>query len=59
MIDKYSGDRKTIFIADRGYESYNSFAHAIENNVYFLIRGKDITSNGIYIRIETFASENR
>lgn len=47
MIDKYSGDRKTIFIADRGYESYNSFAHAIENNVYFLIRGKDITSNGI------------
>ena len=31
-----------IFIADRGCASYNVFAHALENNVFFLIRAKDI-----------------
>ena len=31
-----------IFIADRGFSSYNVFAHAIENNVDFLIRAKDL-----------------
>lgn len=29
---------KQIFIADRGYASYNIFAHAIHNNQLFLIR---------------------
>ncbi len=47
LVDRYDSDKKTIFIADRGYESYNTFAHVIENNSYFLIRGKDIKSNGI------------
>ena len=32
---------KPIFIADRGFFAYNVFAHAIENNSYFLIRAKD------------------
>lgn len=30
-----------IFLADRGFYAYNVFAHAIENNAYFLIRIKD------------------
>ena len=47
MIDRYSGPQKTIFIADRGYESYNIFAHAEEKGVHYLIRAKDKKSNGI------------
>lgn len=30
--------RKRIYLADRGYASYNIFAHAIHNNQLFLIR---------------------
>lgn len=47
MIDKYSGNPKTIFLADRGYENYNIFAHAQERGVFYLIRAKDLLSNGI------------
>ncbi len=47
MIDRYSGSKKTIFIADRGYESFNIFAHAERKDVKYLIRVKDIYSNGI------------
>ena len=32
---------KTLIIADRGFATYNFFAHAIENGVYFLARAKD------------------
>ena len=38
MVDRYQGDVKTIFMSDRGFESYNVFAHAIHNNQLFLIR---------------------
>jgi Transposase DDE domain. len=43
MVDRYSPHLapKTIFIADRGYPSYNVFAHIIEKGGYFLIRAKD------------------
>lgn len=41
MIDRYDGSKKTIFIADRGYETYNIFAHVQEKNMYYLIRVKD------------------
>lgn len=47
MIDRCYRGFKTIFIADRGYENYNIFAHAQENGMYYLIRAKDISSNGI------------
>lgn len=47
MIDRYNGSQKAIFIADRGYESYNIFAHAEEKGVKYLIRAKDKKSNGI------------
>ena len=46
MVDRYNGYHKTIFIADRGYESYNTLAHVQEKGMYFLIRIKDITSKG-------------
>ena len=34
-------------MADSGYESFNTFAHLIRKGIYFVIRMKDINSNGI------------
>lgn len=47
LIDSYKGTRNTIFIADRGFENYNIFAHAEQAGTFYLIRAKDILSNGI------------
>ena len=38
---------KAILIADRGYENYNIIAHAINKGWKFVIRIKDVNSNGI------------
>ena len=40
MLMWYEFEEKTLIIAERGYESYNVFAHFIESNVNFLIRVK-------------------
>ena len=45
---------KAIIIADRGYEKYSLFTLCMEQSQYFLIRAKDITSNGI---LSTISSE--
>lgn len=42
LMDRYAYAGCPIFIADRGFSSYNVFAHAIENNVDFIIRAKDL-----------------
>ena len=50
MIDHYAATcptRKPIFIADRGHVSFNVFAHAIENDAYFLIRARDSNARSI------------
>lgn len=43
MADRYPAELMphTIFMADRGYSGYNSFAHVIERNGYFVFRVKD------------------
>lgn len=43
MVDRYPRKLmpQTIFMADRGYSGYNSFAHVIENGGYFVFRVKD------------------
>ena len=46
MIDR-SKLEHVILVADRGYENYNIFAHAIEKGWKFAIRVKDKNSNGI------------
>lgn len=46
MMERSALDH-VILIADRGYESYNVMAHAINKGWKFLIRVKDISSNGI------------
>lgn len=41
MVGWYPFKEKTLIVADRGYESYNAFAHLQkEENVDFLIRVK-------------------
>ena len=47
MVDRYDRTVPTVFIADRGYESYNNMAHVQEKNQFFLIRIKDSSSSGI------------
>lgn len=47
MVDRDNSPIPTIYIADRGYESYNNLAHIQEKGQKFLIRVKDLKSNGI------------
>ena len=47
MVDRDDSKFPAIYIADRGYESYNNLAHVIEKGQKFLIRVKDHNSNGI------------
>ena len=47
MVDRDNSPIPTIYIADRGYESYNNLAHVQEKGQNFLIRIKDLKSNGI------------
>lgn len=43
IVDRYKGTQ-SIFIADRGYESYNGCAHVANSKNKYLIRIKDIYS---------------
>lgn len=47
MVDRYVSSIPSIFIADRGYESYNNLAHIQQIGQFFLFRIKDSYSNGI------------
>lgn len=42
LVDRYENDVQPIFIADRGFASYNTFAHTIEAKHKFLMRAKDL-----------------
>jgi len=57
MVDRYSASVPSIFIADRGYESFNVMAHLIEKKQKFIIRMKDISSNGILSKYDLPDSE--
>ena len=43
LVDRYKG-KKSIFIADRYFESYNGFEHVAHSGNKYLIRVKDIDS---------------
>ena len=47
MVRRSPINDKVILIADRAYESYNNFAHIEEKAWKYLIRVKDLGSNGI------------
>ncbi len=57
MVDRSDITEKTIIIADRGYESYNVLEHIRRKNWNFVIRAKDINSNGIVSRMPIPYSE--
>lgn len=42
LIDRYLYGGCPIFVADRGFASYNVFAHAIEKSSFFAIHAKDV-----------------
>ncbi len=47
MARNYSEKENPIFVCDRGYESYNTIAHLQNSCSKYVIRVKDIHSNGI------------
>lgn len=47
MIDRFRGDSNTLFMADRGFESYNVFAHVQEKGMFYLIRARDSNNSCI------------
>lgn len=47
MVDHRVHPENSIVLLDRGFESYNLFSHCIEKNQKFIVRVKDIKSNGI------------
>lgn len=47
LVDGLSERYPVIIMADRGYESYNLFAHIEERLFDYVIRVKDVQSNGI------------
>lgn len=47
MVDRSHINDNVIVIADRGYESYNNFSHIEKKGWKYLIRVKDLGSNGI------------
>ena len=57
MVDR-SSLKDVLVMADRGYESFNNMAHATEKGWFFLIRAKDISSNGIASGIDLPKSES-
>lgn len=51
MVDSDDLSTPTIYIADRGYESYNNIAHIMEKGQKFLIRVKDVDRFGIVSKL--------
>ena len=47
MVRKFRSTEKAIILSDRGYESYNVIENIKQKNLDFLIRIKDVKSNGI------------
>ena len=52
MVDRDTVSIPTIYIADRGYESYNNMAHIIEKGQKFLIRVRDSKKNCLISGLE-------
>jgi hypothetical protein len=52
LVDRYSYGGIPVFIGDRGFSSYNFFAHAKEKGMLFLVRAKDINVRRL-LKLET------
>ncbi len=53
MVDRFppGSAPSTLFIADRGFASFNVYAHIIEKGSFFLIRSKDADAKGLVGRL--------
>lgn len=49
MVDRYGGMLKTVFIVDRGYESYNNLAHVQEKVFFIYLGAKTLTAVVYYL----------
>ena len=47
-----------VFLADRGFCSYNNMAHVIERGQFFLFRSKDVLSKGLLHHIDLPPSDS-
>ena len=47
MVDRAQSHSPVLYICDRGFASYNTFAHVIENGQFFLIRCTDAKTEQI------------
>ena len=47
MVHRLDNVSKDILLADRGYDGFNDAAHLLENGINFVLRQKDLDSNGI------------
>lgn len=56
LVKRYEGN-KAIFICDRCFESLNSFVHVMKKEQKYLIRVKDIHSNGLLSSLPEQESE--
>lgn len=52
LVDRITEQHPVIIMADRAYENYNLFAHVEERLFDYVIRVKDINSNGILSGME-------
>ena len=53
LVDRYEKTEQTaVFIADRGFASYNCFAHTINSGHKFVIRAKDVNVKR-YLKIDS------
>ena len=52
LVDRYSYEGVPIFIADRGFSSYNFFAHAKEKGIFYIVRSKDVNVRRL-LKLET------
>ena len=57
MVDRSDIVGNVILLADRGYESYNVFAHLEQKGWNYAVRVKDIGSNGILASLKLPSSE--
>lgn len=53
MVDRFPRESapNTLFIADRGFASFNVYAHIIEKGAFFLVRSKDAGAKGLVGRL--------
>ena len=42
LANRHSYGGFPVFIADRGFSCYNFYAHAMQNDIFFLVRAKDV-----------------